>query len=296
MDVNRLSKEPEKLMLKKPCTFEEQINIFRNRNLTINDEDTAMSMLKRVNYYRLSAYTLTLKDRDRFFANVLFEDICQLYDFDRKLRNLILGIMESIEVAFRTHIAYELALKYGPLGYEEPNNFVNSEYHQVFINELNRELERSNEVFITHYKSKYDNKFPIWVAVEVTSFGLISKLFSNLKNEDKSSISKGYYNIPYIYIQSWLMHLAYVRNICAHYGRLYNKVLTYKPKLADKDKNLCIAKDKIFVTLYVMRQLVKDEIDWNGFIVSIQALLEQYSSVDHKLIGFPDNWFELLIK
>jgi abortive infection bacteriophage resistance protein len=48
---------------KQPTTFEEQIEILRSRNLIIDDNQEAINILSRVNYYRLSAYMLTLNAR-----------------------------------------------------------------------------------------------------------------------------------------------------------------------------------------------------------------------------------------
>lgn len=100
--------------IKPPTTFEQQIEIFRSRNLIIEDEKEAIEFLKRVNYYRLTGYTLTLKKNDRFFDGVTFNDIRHLYEFDKKLRNLLLEVLEDIEISFRTHIAYHHAHNYGP--------------------------------------------------------------------------------------------------------------------------------------------------------------------------------------
>ncbi len=60
---------------KTPTTFEEQLKILRKRNLIIDDENSAIDILSRVNYYRLSAYMLTFKSDDTFFDNTTLEDI-----------------------------------------------------------------------------------------------------------------------------------------------------------------------------------------------------------------------------
>lgn len=85
---------------KPPKTFEQQIKIFRDRNLIIEDEEEAIDFLKRVSYYRLTGYTLTLKENDKFFDGVTFNDIRYLYEFDKKFRSLLLEMLEDIEVSF----------------------------------------------------------------------------------------------------------------------------------------------------------------------------------------------------
>jgi len=101
---------------------------------------------------------------------------------------MILEILETIEISFRAHITYLLAHKYGSLGYEKRENFRNAIFHTAMMNQLNEELNRSNEIFVAHHKERYQGIFPVWVALEVTSFGLLSKIYSNLKTEDQETI------------------------------------------------------------------------------------------------------------
>ncbi|TCS82514.1 Abi family protein [Tepidibacillus fermentans] len=280
--------------IKKPTTFEEQIEILKARNMVISDVEKAKNILKRISYYRLSAYMLTLKENDRFYDGISLEDVYNLYEFDKKLRNLLLGMLESIEITFRTHIAYLLAHKYGPIGYLDKNNFQNDQYHNDMILQINKEIDRSDELFIKHYKDKYKGIFPIWVAIEVTSFGLLSKIFSNMKNVDKKEIAESYYNIPYRYIESWLYVFSTIRNICAHYGRLYNRKLTITPRLDKKDKMKGINNNSIFSVLYIMGKVYLNKPAWESFVTNIKALIEEYENVDIKLMGFPAKWEMLL--
>ncbi len=102
----------------KTTTFEEQVQILRSRNLIIDDEGIAISVLQNINYYRLSAYLLTYKIKDGSYNGASIMDAYRLYQFDQKLRKLILPMLENVEIAFRTHIAYLIAHKYGAIEYE----------------------------------------------------------------------------------------------------------------------------------------------------------------------------------
>ncbi|MDR2558040.1 MAG: Abi family protein [Oscillospiraceae bacterium] len=73
-------------------------------------------------------------------------------------------------------------------------------------------------------------KIPLYALVELFSFGTLSKFYKNMKNEDKKAVA-AMYGINYIYFSSWIENIAYVRNICAHYGRLYNVKFTKSPQL-----------------------------------------------------------------
>lgn len=226
------------IRIKEPTTFSEQVELLKKKNLEVEDSEFAEETLKRINYYRLSAYMLTLKKDNEFIEGTTFNQLVAIYEVDCKLRHLLMGALENIEIAFRTHMTYLIAHKYGTLGFENKENFLDETRHAEFFTELNKAfaIRRTGELFIEHHYRKYSGKFPVWVAMEVTSFGTLSKLYKNLKEEDKKEIAKTYYNLPYTYVESWLRTLSNVRNVCAHFGRIYNKNLTFRPALFKKEK------------------------------------------------------------
>lgn len=284
------------LSLKPPATFEEQIQILKSRGLMIEDEDFAIRTLKKINYYRLSAYGLSLKQNNQYHRGVTFTQIYALYEFDHRFRYLIMEMTEQVEIAFRTHISYHIAHSYGALGHLEAVHFENPVYHNAYLFELDKEVRRSQEIFIKHHFERYEGKIPIWVAIEVLSFGSLSKLFSNMKSKDKNHIARNNYRAPTIYLESWLKCLSYVRNICAHYGRLYNRPLTSKPRLDQKSKKLGIQQDKIFAHIYILKELIPDQGRWKDFVTRLEALFTGYQHVlELDRIGFPEDWEAILI-
>ncbi|MFD0051845.1 Abi family protein [Actinomycetes bacterium NPDC127524] len=290
----------DELQIKPPTTFQEQVKLYKSRNLHIDNSENAEKTLQRINYYRLSAYGLTLKNsinKDDYLDGSNFNQLLSLNEFDRRLRLLLLGALETIEIAFRTHISYEIGHKFGPLGYKDKENFINEKHHQIFLEELEKLVSKSRkgELFIEHHFQKYKGNIPIWAAIEVTSFGFISKLYRNLVEDVKKHIAKIYYSVPYPYLESWLQTLSHVRNVCAHYGRLYNKKLTFKPRLF-KEELKHIDSELIFAGIYVtVRLLTKTE--GSRLITDLEALILEYEdSIDFVDVGFPSNWNYILTK
>lgn len=284
----------EKNRIKTPTTFAEQVNILKSRNLIVENEENAEEILSRINYYRFSAYTLTYKTNDFFSDKITFNEIYQLYIFDKKLRNLTLGLLETIEVLFRTQIAYYIAHEYGSLGYTDGNNFYSRNRHKKMMEKIESAIRKSDEIFIKHHRSHYNDHFPIWVVIEVFSFGMLSILFSNLKETDRNTIANNNFNVPYKYIKSWLHSLSTLRNICAHYGRTYDKPLTIKPMISNKDRKIGANNEYIFGAIFVAGKLMPDAEEWNSYIVNLSSLIEEYEIINLDLIGFPDNWENLL--
>ena len=115
---------------KPALSFEQQIELLKNRGLGISDEERAKRHLSNVSYYRLSAYMLPYKIMqpngivtDYFIKGTIWDDIWNLYKFDRKLRLLVFDAIERIEISLRTQIIYQLSHKYGPHWQNDNNIF-----------------------------------------------------------------------------------------------------------------------------------------------------------------------------
>ncbi|RJX28441.1 MAG: Abi family protein [Dethiobacter sp.] len=109
-----------------------------SEGLQIGDTQQAIEVLSRINYYRLSAHMLTYKVDNTFLDGVSFKDVYDLYEFDKRIRNMIMGVLETIEVAFRTHITYLIAHKYGATGYMDAKNFFNGQIHEEMMIQLDQ--------------------------------------------------------------------------------------------------------------------------------------------------------------
>lgn len=283
----------ESLRIKQPKTYDEQIQIFKNRNLIIEDEQFAKNILSEINYYRLSAYSLTLKTDDIFHEDVTFNHIFNLYEFDRKLRLQLISLLEKIEISFRAKISYYLAHEYGAAAHFNKDNFKNEEYFIDMTRQIDSEINRSKEIFITHHKDKYESIFPVWVIIEVISFSLLSKIYSNLKDEDQTNIASLYSNNRF-YIRNWMYALSTVRNICAHFGRFYNRHLPIHFKISKNDSEKINYGNTTFCSIFIMGKIIEDKQLFNSVIINIAALIEGYTDVNITQLGFPENWEEIL--
>lgn len=201
-----------------------------------------------------------------------------------------MSLLEHIEISARTSIAYHLAHTHGPLCYEERELFKNPDRHKKSLDAIEKSVQdarEGHEPFIIHHDDRYEGKLPIWSLVEVLSYGTLSKLYANLKDEDKGIISKTYFGIPPFYFESWLRNLAYIRNICAHHSRIYHHPLTHQPKLYADDK----MHNGIFASIFVAGILCPRNSDWFAFRSGLESLIEQYEdSIDLSHIKFPPDW------
>ncbi len=275
-------------------SLEQQIDLLESRGLIINDRQKALTILSRTNYYRLSAYSLTKRFSDTFQENVSFDDIYELYCFDEDLRNIILKYSEIIEIALRSHIAYEHSKTYGPLGYMQSLNFENSRYHHIFIDKLTDDIANSDDVFVKHYKEDCNSVFPLWAAIECITFGTLSKLFKNLKREDKTAIAKHYYGVPRDYLDNWFQITVLARNIAAHGGRFYGRYLHSVSVKLPKKMSGVTNRNSVFAYIYAIHHLLPTLAYADSMRTDIRDILSKYKTVDIKQLGFPDYWEQTL--
>lgn len=294
--------------LKKALTYDEQIDRLKTvHNLTISDNAVALEILNKVNYYRLSAYGLGLtkkEDKEQYVDGITLEHIYRLYQFDSIFRNQLIHVIEYLEIQLRTQLSNYLALKYGSAGYINPNNFENMQFktgesiYANIIDNFQKEVEHQKNVpFVKHHMEKYGGHFPVWVAIELFTFGNLASLFSIMKKEDQKEIAK-LYNTEPRYLESWILALVEIRNICAHYSRLYNMPLKQTPHLyPEYQKYRSCKRNKVFPALLVIKRMLGKDPLWTEYATQLKQLMDEYSDVVNlSFIGFPLEWKSVLDK
>lgn len=280
-----------------PMTIDEQVENLKSIGLIVDDEEYAKKILNDISYFRLvKAYSLNLKPKNgNYNEQTTFEQIVELYLFNANFRQIIFPEIEKIEINVRCRIANYFAEQYGVLGYLDVNNFAKDEYHVEFLNDIEEEIRRNSKApFVRNFRENYKGgNLPIYALVEVFSFGTLSKFYKNMQNRDKKAIAQTF-GVGYTYFESWLESISYVRNICAHYGRLYNAKLSKTPMLYKEYTQAGIGNNRIYGVLLCLKHLLKHDSHWNQFVDDIELLFDKYESVQISTMGFPKNWKELL--
>lgn len=237
-------------------SFEDQLALLESRGMNVGDRAAALAYLERVGYYRLSAYwypfrrwelqqdqqngAIRYTRTDDFLPDTHFRDAVALYLFDKQLRQMTTDALERIEVALRVDIAYLLgkrntfahlhASELHPTFALRPEG-ANGTVHATWLDRYAKLVAQSKEDFVKHYHQTHGPDLPIWVAVELLDFGALSKLFAMMKVGDQQAIAQKYGIAEWQVFQSWLRSLSYLRNLCAHHSRLWNRNVVARPKL-----------------------------------------------------------------
>ena len=250
----------------KPWTsYAEQVDQLSERGMGIEDRARTLDYLERIGYYRLSGYWFAFRERsgqlvllgeqgrkpkrlkvetialEHFKPGTTFQNAVDLYVFDKKLRLLAMDALERIEIALRVDISHTL-------GKRDPFAYLNTDlFHGDFSRKIDRDsglsrhhewlgkhaqlIARSKEEFVRHNKSKYGLPLPIWIACEVWDFGTLSTLFSGMRESEQDDIARLYGIDNGRIFATWLRSLNYLRNVCAHHSRLWNRNIVEQPRL-----------------------------------------------------------------
>jgi abortive infection bacteriophage resistance protein len=285
--------------LKPSLSLDEQIALLENRGLIIENPQRLHRYLRFIGYYRLSGYFRYFQIKDdplnRFQPNTTFDQTLRCYIFDRKLRLMIMDAVERIEVAFRTIVSNWMSQKFGAHWYLDKCRFLPNFDHEDFIKKIQKETgylnqNRRNE-FCSHYFKTYShpNLPPSWMVAELLSIGTWSSVYNHLPYSEKKPISDTF-EIPSGVLASWMHAITYLRNLCAHHMRIWNRLFTVKPAFAKKFQTQMRDNHRFYAYAVILNVLLRIIADGSKWHQRLYDLLQDYDDLPKNEMGFPENW------
>jgi abortive infection bacteriophage resistance protein len=298
----------KKIFSKKPTSVFEQLNLLISRGLIIDKEDRVIRYLNQISYYRLSAYFMPYQSgKNQFNSDTNFDLILDTYKFDRKLRLLVFDSIERIEVAIRAQMINVLCKNHNTSHWQDDKKIFKEPYENKkgfridFFDDFQKIIDKNcmtknPEVFIQHYNGKYryPKHPPSWMCVELLTIGELSRLYKGLKlNSDKQDIAD-YFHLHHIVFESWLHTLTYVRNICAHHSRLWNRDFAIKPQILRKPIQKWVSTEfninnRVFFLLCILKYLLFAANPNNNLKPKLIQLFAKFPQVPIKYIGIPSD-------
>lgn len=297
-------------------TLDEQLNILKDKGLIIEDETLAKEILLRENYFFISGYRslfMKLPKERKFVVGASFRELYAVFNFDRQVRNILFKNLLILENNIKSIISYHLSKMYGirENDYLNPNNFncnpEKSRQVNDLIKKMKRQIHTNTHTATSHYNTNY-GYVPLWIAVKVLSFGIVSELFLILKPNDQKEIAK-FFSVSESELMTYLPILSNYRNLCAHEEILFDHRAQRKiddtkwhailniPKLEDE---YIYGKDDLFALLIILKQLLRkddfgmllDELNYE--ISRLEGILTSIS-IGRVLdrMGFPINYMEI---
>jgi len=297
---------------KPPLPLPQQLQLWEQRGLSVPDPTRALHYLRFIGYYRLSAYALPfqqasagtgLSQPDKpFRPGTAFEDILRMYVFDRELRLLVMDAIERIEVAVRTCVANEMAVRHGAHWFMEPRHFHPRFNHARFLGKLEEELKiqfsghpptgQHHEPFINHYYQAYGEPYlpPVWMVAEMQSLGVWSRVFGNLQQTAERRTIAAHFGVDEQVLHTWTHALTHLRNLCAHHSRLWNRRFVIRPKIARKHAHLVADNGQFYVFAIILHDLLRVIAPGTKWAHRLTNLLRSNPTVSLAAMGFPAGW------
>ena len=284
---------------KPPLTYEQQADQLLSRGL-VADKAELVAKLTAVSYYRLSAYWYPFKQPDNSFTpGTKLTTVWQRYTFDRQLRLLVMDAIERMEIAVRSRLVYELVHRYGAFAHLNPLAFpgIPPAEHQRLLDDLHDSAQRSREAFVDHFQKTYDEfpDLPLWTAAETMTFGQMLTMFRHCGKHVQRDIGASFH-ISGNVLRSWLFTLNYIRNLCAHHSRLWNRELAIKPILPDARHDAlwhsphAVPNNRIFVVLTLLRYALKYTAPQSKWHIRLFDLFDDYTEIRLPPMGIPADW------
>ena len=275
----------------------DQIRLLKSEGLVFSDENKAQHILENISLFRMKSYLMPLRQPHlrQFKDGTSFEDAYSLYKFDSTLRKMIYSELEKIEVSIRTQLSLIMGDEAGIYWFENPTNFRDSNRHATLLNNLQTELQRSDDDAIVRFQQRYSNDFPpSWMTFEISSFGTLSMMYRWLNAGHARRKVARFYGLTDTVMESWLHSIVYVRNICAHHSRLWNRRLSINA-LIPRHTHLPFINTprdtkRVYYIISIILYFLQSVNPQNTFVVRFKSLLAEYPKVDIAAMGFPDNW------
>ncbi len=291
-------------------TAEEQLNLLINRGLIVEDKASAVDILKRIGYYRLSAYMRNFQRgiNHEFVFGTNFKDVIDLYNFDEELRLISFNAVRKIEIAYRAAISNVMSKKYGSHWFYDAGAFKNSNYVKQCENLIKSEIINKKGVYAATFIAKYYQKYnspdlpPFWMSAETFTLGAIAIIYQMISSQNQREITEylGFDIDKKIVSQSnWLYALTVIRNTAAHNARLFNKVFRIKPTINKNIKELQVNSSSTSSSYYylamIMNYYLKTISNDITFEDDLIRLFAKYPNIDKTKMGFPANWQKFTI-
>lgn len=286
---------------KPALTYEQQADLAISRGL-VADHNQLAERLRKAGYYRLSGYWHIFKDPKTglFREGTTLERVWDLYSFDRELKLAAFDAIERVEVYLRTQLAYELAHAAGPFGYLDRRNLPNLDTpaYDELMRRCRKAFKRSREPFALHFKQVYGDKHelpPYWMMVNAMDFGMVFTLYRGAPSEVRKKIARDLGIAPRV-LDSWLLAINTTRNVCAHHGRLWNRVLGTRA-LVPRAKNdprwhepYKVESGRTFMVLTVLSCLIETIAPDSNWQAKVLELVATRSKADLAHMGFTQGW------
>jgi len=320
-DGRRPTRPRGTLQYTKPAlSLDELIQRLSERGLNIADRERAAHHLRHIGYYRLSPYTIPFQ-RSRqshlFRAGARFDDVIDLYVFDRMLRLVVIDAVERVEIALRAALTDHMSTTYDdPHWYVDGGHFRESRHHAGLLKLVRATIDDRlrgapdpgqdslvHRSALEHYLTTYRTPElpPSWLMVESLTIGQLSSAYRNLKSRGDRTAVAAALGLTAPVLESWIQTFARVRNICAHHGRLWNVGLGVYPAIPSSSTITWLeapdsvperSRQRLYPVLVSLQSVLSCVSPRSSWAARLRGLMSERPPMNLAVMGVPPHWAE----
>ena len=281
----------------------ELVSKLRKAGMRFKSVDYAKRRLEQLTIERLHPYLAKFQVRPHeppvapFIDGTTFEDVMEVYDFDRRLRHCVRWALDEIEVALRARWARHMESAYGRYGYLDHGLYKDRNNHESNLGQLRRVSGKSRASGTAGSGDHGPcHEFPpVPLASEKMSFGTLSKFYRNLSlHKDRRAIARRF-DMKEKEFRSFLQIATLVRNSCAHHEPLWNirlpvvyAKLEHEALLADAMKDA--RGHMLHNTLVMVGHVLSSVEPGDAWLDELVGVIDSCPQVHPSEMGFPAGW------
>lgn len=282
----------------RPVPLDEDGLLERARQKGFADSNTqqARYFMRRIGYSYASDY---FPDFSGSGAGLMA--IHQSILLDRRFQSIVLEYIGLFELQFRAQYSLLMSQKNGAFAHRDPSNFKSRPRFESFLTDYGREVNRqlrSGNVAVTKSVKEYGD-LPLWQAVNVMTFGTLSKLYKNTRDKSVRMGVADSFGVHYRELASWMQTISYVRNRCAHFGRVLGNNLVYMPRRID---GVNLRPTHPFYVVLLLERLLSTSVEFENdptLMYSVRLATEMGAMISAtpqiiRAFYIPINWKSLL--
>lgn len=205
VELNKFNQKIEKPFK----TIDEQIQLLKDRNLLIEEEQETKNVLINHGYYKIiNGYGEVFEDEHveikRYKEGTTFLDIYSQFYLDQYLSNKMISSILDTEEKFKTISGYIIAKNFGiyhqkcdfirnrtilltPKSYLDKSNYGSNNSNLTLLDEIYNLIQETKLNPISFYRNER-NQIPPWILFSGMEFGKMNRYFQLLKTNERREI------------------------------------------------------------------------------------------------------------
>jgi abortive infection bacteriophage resistance protein len=123
------------------------------------------------------------------------------------------------------------------------------------------------------------------------SFGSLATIIRRLNAGNLKSVA-WLIGLPDPALKSWCLSVSYLRNLCAHHSRIWNRTYTLKPFITRQQERDLTPNDRTYAQAVTLRTLLKLCSGPSEWAERLKCLLAEHPNVPASAMGFPMGWMD----